>query len=193
MSVWTGLALALFASLLSSACGKPAKSPETAPLQGEWRTFEGTGTATGHRQSLQLGPNRRVSIFSLTGSVLIVGEKRLGEGFRSETIGIADSSKGAVGWTVWTDSRGDQVFGELRGGAVGTGRRFTGTCTGGTGRYEGMDGEYEFEWQFVVEGEDGAVQGRMTGLRGRFRRAGPPSAPLPGVPRGDKGSGHEPR
>jgi len=173
----SGLPLALLALLLVSACGEPAKGPESAQPTGEWRTFEGTGTATGRRQTLQMGPDRKVSIVNLTGSLLLVGEQRLGQGFRAEMIGYSDSLKGGTGWCVWTDSRGDQVFGEFRGGRIGTGSRFTGTLLEGTGRYAGVTGEYEFEWQYVVDEEDGTIQGRITGLQGRFRRNAPPPSP----------------
>jgi hypothetical protein len=117
-----------------------------------------------------MGPDRKVSIVNLSGSLLLIGEQRLGEGFRIDVIGSADSLKGGTAWCVWTDTRSDQVFSEFRGGPIGTGARFTGTLLGGTGRYAGVTGEYEFEWQFVIESEDGNLQGRITGLRGRFRR-----------------------
>ncbi len=189
MSRRTGLALALLALLMATACGEPTKAPPTAPPPGEWRTFEGTGTVTGHSQTLPLGPERKVSIFNLTGSTLIVGERRLGEGFRTESIGFADSAKGGTAWSVWTDSRGDQVYGELRGGPIGTGRRFSGTILGGTGRYAGITGDYVFEWQFVVAEADGTIQGRITGLRGRVRLSSTPPAPAPGRPGGAEGAG----
>ncbi len=63
------------------------------------------------------------------------------------------------------------------GGNQSTGSRFTGTLLGGTGRYAGVAGEYEFEWQYVLDAGDGYVQGRITGLRGRFRKDGPPTSP----------------
>jgi len=165
-----GLPLALLGILLMSACGGPAKGPESVSSPGEWRSFEGTGAASGHRQALRMGPDRKVSIVNLSGSLLLIGEQRLGEGFRIDVIGSADSLKGGTAWCVWTDTRSDQVFSEFRGGPIGTGARFTGTLLGGTGRYAGVTGEYEFEWQFVIESEDGNLQGRITGLRGRFRR-----------------------
>ena len=164
------------------ACGGPAKEKEAAQAPGEWRSFEGTGTATGQRQTLHLGPDRKVSVVTLTGSLLLAGERRLGQGFRTEVIGYTDGRKGGTGWSVWTDSRGDQVFGEFRGGPIGTGSRFTGTLLGGTGRYAGVRGEYEFEWQYVVDAEDGTVQGRIVALRGRFRHDAPASALPPENP-----------
>jgi len=176
MARW-GFPLALLGFLLVSACGGPAKGPEKAQPAGEWRTFEGTGNATGHRQTLQLGPDHKVSIVYLTGSLLLVREQLLGQGFRLEMIGYSDSLKGGTGWCVWTDTEGDEVFSELRGGRIGTGGRFTGTLLGGTGRYAGATGEYEFEWQYFIDSEDENIQGRITGLRGRFRKDARPSSP----------------
>ena len=40
------------------------------------------------------------------------------------------------------------------------GRRIVGSITGGTGRYSGVEGEYAFEWQYVVATDDGTIQGR---------------------------------
>lgn len=188
-----GLPLAVLAFLLVSACGGPAKGPVSVPSPGEWRSFEGTGSATGHRQTLHLGPDRIVSIANLSGSVLLIGEQRLGEGFRVDVIGTTDSLKGAAAWCVWTDSRGDQVFSEFRGGPIGTGARFTGTLLGGTGRYAGVTGEYVFNWQYVIESGEGNIQGRITGLKGRFRRDEPPAFPERKGPRGKDGSVHDPR
>jgi hypothetical protein len=171
------LPVALLVFLLVSACGGPVKGPESVSPPGAWHTFEGTGSATGHRQTLQLGPGRKVSIANLSGSLLLTGKQGLGEGFRVDVIGTTDSLKGAAAWCVWTDTRGDQVFSEFRGGPIGTGARFTGTLLGGTGRYAGVTGEYEFEWQYVIESGEGNIQGRITGLRGRFRRDVPPPSP----------------
>src|SRR5512134_1532146 len=86
-----GLRLALLAFLMVSACGGPSKGPGSAPPPGEWRSFEGTGAATGDRQILRMGPDRKVSIVNLSGSLLLIGEQRLGEGFRIAVIGSTDS------------------------------------------------------------------------------------------------------
>ncbi|MGE5248279.1 MAG: hypothetical protein ACM3L8_08020 [Verrucomicrobiota bacterium] len=161
------------------ACGEPAKGPGPATAPGEWRAFEGTGNATGQRKTLALGPDRKVSVVDLTGSLLLIGQQRLGEGFRGEFMGYSDSLKGSAGWSVWTDSRGDKVFGELRGEPVGTGSRFTGTFLGGTGRYAGVTGEYSFAWQYVIAEEGGTIQGRIVDLRGRYRIAPAPPSPSP--------------
>jgi hypothetical protein len=84
-------------------------------------------------------------------------------------IALVDSATGMQGRSVWTDERGDQVFGELRGEGTAERNRIAGTILGGTGRYAGATGSYEFSWQFVMEAEDGSIQGRAVGLKGRVR------------------------
>ena len=101
--------------------------------------------------------------------MLLGGPGRPGAGFRSELIGLGDSTTGFVGRSVWTDERGDQVYSELKGEGTAAKNRLTGTFVGGTGRFAGIAGDYEFSWQYVVEAEDGSIQGRAVGLKGRFR------------------------
>ena len=74
---------------------------------------------------------------------------------------------------MWTDTRGDRVFSELKGEPVATGRRVTGTITGGTGRYAGVTGDYSLTWQYVAQDVDDVVQGRSVDLRGRLRKGTP--------------------
>lgn len=185
--------LALLSLLLASACGGPAKGPQSVSLPGEWKSFEGTGTATGYRHTLSMGPDRKVNTFNFSGSLTLIGERRLGRGFRIDLIGSADSLKGGTGWSVWTDTNGDQVFSEIRGERIGTGANILGTLLGGTGRWAGVAGEYEFKWQFVIESDDGNLQGQITGLRGRVRQQNAPSSsPQRPGSRGKDGSVHEP-
>jgi hypothetical protein len=155
-----------------------ACSPQggSTPPTGDWLAFGGTWTATGMRRSLQLESDHRAAIFHLTGSLQLTGAQRPAVGFKAEAIGMSDGAAGMQGRCVWTDERGDEVFSELKGEAVAAGNRITGTITGGTGRYAGVSGEYRFEWQYVVEAEDGTVSGRAVGLVGRARLA-PPSNP----------------
>ncbi len=117
----------------------------------------------------------------MNGSLLLTGENRPGVGFRAEFVGFTDSQSGMVGRAVWTDERGDKVFSELKGEWVGTGNRIAGTFLGGTGRYAGATGEYEFQWRYVLTAEDGAVSGRTAGFKGRVRVGAPP-APSAGAP-----------
>ena len=136
---------------------------------GEWLEFEGSWNAAGSRRTISLGADRRGSILDLRGTMLLAGPKRPGVGFRSEVIALVDSATGLVGRSVWTDERGDQVFSELQGEGTAERNHITGTILGGTGRYAGATGSYEFSWQWVMEAEDGSIQGRAVELKGRVR------------------------
>jgi hypothetical protein len=157
------------AFLLAAACGEPGGSPPQTLPTDEWLRFEGTWTATGKRRTLRLGPNDRAAIFDLTGSVLLTGPQRPAVGFIAHAIGFSDSRAGMQGRCVWTDERGDMVYSELSGQAIGTGNHIVGKVIGGTGRYAGVTGDYSFQWQYVVDTEDGAVSGRVVDLKGRAR------------------------
>jgi hypothetical protein len=85
-----------------------------------------------------------------------------------------------VGRAVWTDEHGEQVFSELRGEGTAADNKISGTFVGGTGRYQGANGSYSFSWRFVIENEDGVVQGQSLGLNGRVRVGLPQTASGPG-------------
>lgn len=172
----------LFAGLLltTTACGEAGGPAPQIPSAGEWLMFEGTWTATGTRRTLRLGPDRRAAIFELTGSMLLTGAQRPAVGFKAQAIGFSDSRVGMQGRWVWTDERGDMVYSELSGQAVGTGNRIAGKFIGGTGRYAGVTGDYTFHWQYVVDAEDGAVSGRVVDFKGRARLGQAAAAPAVG-------------
>jgi hypothetical protein len=153
------------------ACTGETSAPGPAPAPSEWRSFQGSWSATGERHTLNLGADRRASVLNLSGSLLLTGERGIGVGFRASAIVFSDSATGSVGRCVWTDERGDQIFSELTGGVVAGGRQIFGTITGGTGRWTGVSGEYRFGWEYVIEAEEGRVQGRAIGLEGRARIA----------------------
>lgn len=156
-------------ALVLAACGQAPQPPVAAAPAGAWHEFEGTWNGAGTRRALALGDGRRATLLDLTGTLLLAGPGRPGAGFRGETLAFTDSATGLVGRSVWTDERGDQVFSELKGEGTAAKNRIMGTFLGGTGRYAGVTGGYEFSWQYVVEAEDGTIQGRATGLKGRFR------------------------
>jgi hypothetical protein len=160
---------ALAPLLFVTACNQPTvRAPEAQPA-GEWHTFEGTWSASGTRQTLNLEADHRALTFDLTGSMLLMGDRGIGVGFRAKAIGFSDSLTGMQGRCVWTDERGDKVYSELKGEWVGTGNRIVGTFLGGTGRFADITGEYSFQWVYVVESEDGSVSGRAVNLKGRAR------------------------
>jgi hypothetical protein len=173
--------LLLAAFLLAAACGQPGGPVSQTLRAGEWHVFEGSWTAAGTRRTLRLGPEERAAIFELTGSVLLTGAQRPAVGFRAQAIGFSDSRTGMQGRCVWTDERGDMVYSELKGQAVGSGNHIVGTFVGGTGRYAGVTGDYSFQWQYVVDTEDGAVSGRVVDLKGRARFGQATTAPAGGA------------
>ena len=179
-----GLRISALAGLSAlAACGPASPPTETPRDHGELREFQGTWTASGNRHRIALGGDRRSSIASLDGSLVLAGPARPAVGFRAEAIVLNDSATGMVGRSVWTDERGDQAYSELRGEGTATGNRIVGTFIGGTGRYSGATGTYEFSWRFVLETEDGTVQGQSVGLKGRVRFGAPPATPGAGGPR----------
>ncbi len=146
----------------------PTAREQSAPSDG-WRLFEGSWDAAGQRRVLPTDSGRTASTSYLSGAVVIPPGSGVGRGFQGEVIAFDDGAGLAVGRAVWTDERGDRIFSRLNGDAMRAGRRVVGTITGGTGRFTGVEGEYAFEWQYVVQGEDGSVQGNTVGLKGRFR------------------------
>ena len=157
-------------ALAAASCGPSSEQPKSAaPTASESREFEGSWNAAGNRRTIPLGADRRGSIIDLRGSILLTGPGRPGVGFRSDLIALSDSETGLVGRSVWTDEKGEQVFSELKGEGTAAKNRITGTILGGTGRYAGVTGAYEFSWRFVIEAEDGSIQGSAVGFKGRFQ------------------------
>ena len=154
-------------AFVAAACGPATQSPGPAAAAGESQEFEGSWNGAGSRHTISLGGHRVGSIVDLKGTMLLRGPGRPGVGFQSEVIGLTDSATGFQGRSVWTDEHGDQVFSELQGEGTATKNQIAGTILSGTGRYAGITGSYEFSWQWVMEGEEGAVHGRAVDLHGR--------------------------
>jgi len=172
----------LLALLPVTACDHSARSLNSALATGQWHDFHGTWTAAGSRNTLRLVGDRRASISTFNGSLLLAGASRPDIGFRSEAIVFSDSATGMVGRSVWTDEHGDQVVSELRGEGNAAKNMITGTFIGGTGRYSGATGAYQFSWRFVLENEDGIVQGQSMGLTGRIQVDSPQVTSTAGGP-----------
>ena len=162
-----------FAILLLVSCSQvPEPGPEISKstVTSEVMPFAGSWNAIGSRRSIALGKNRRGSIIELKGTMLLTGKAQLGVGFRAELIALVDSETGLTGRSVWTDDRGDQLFSEVKGEGDAANNLIEGTFWGGTGRYAGVTGSYEYSWQFVIEAEDGSIQGRAVGLKGNVQK-----------------------
>lgn len=161
-TVRAGVALAII-GFAAATLGWASAPPDA------WCTFDGTWSATGTRQTLPTEGDGAAEIIQISGAVVLTSGTGLSRGFRGEAIGFDDGRGVTVGRAVWTDERGDRIFSELKGGPAQTGRHATGTITGGTGRYAGLQGEYALEWQYVVRAADGTFQGRTSKLEGRYR------------------------
>ena len=173
--------VALVGFLVMAACGTTPEAT-SPPAGSDWHQFAGTWTAAGSRHSIQLGARQQASIAKLTGSLLLSGPSKPAVGFRSEAIVFNDSVTGMVGRAVWTDEHGDQVYSELKGEGTATNNRIVGTFLGGTGSYSGATGAYEFSWRFLLEGEDGTVQGQSIGLKGQVHAGSSRGASAAGDP-----------
>src|SRR6185437_7497219 len=158
-----------FFGLLTTGCSHAPQGSRSALPGGEWHDFQGTWTAAGSRNIMPFGGDRRTAISTFNGSLVLAGPSRPNVGFRAEAFVLSDTATGMVGRAVWTDEHGDQAFSELRGEGTAENNKITGTFVGGTGRYAGADGTYEFSWRFVLENEDGVVEGQSMGLKGRVR------------------------
>jgi hypothetical protein len=165
----TLLCFVAFFGLLTTGCSHPPQDSRSASSAGEWHDFKGTWTAAGSRSIMPFGGDRRTVISILNGSLVLAGSSRPNAGFRAEVFVFNDTATGMVGRAVWTDEHGDQAFSELRGEGTADNNTITGTFVGGTGRYAGANGTYEFSWRFVLENEDGVVEGQSMGLKGRIR------------------------
>jgi hypothetical protein len=149
----------------------PSARQQAAPADG-WRPIEGSWSGSGQRRVLPTDAERAASTSYLSGALVLTGGAGTARGFQSEVIAFDDGAGISVGRAVWTDERGDRIFSRLTGEGMRAGRRIVGTITGGTGRYSGVEGEYAFEWQYVVDAGDGTIQGQAVGLKGRFRVKG---------------------
>ena len=157
------------AAVLATVVAMPSRSGQIVP-DAQYQTFEGSWSAAGQRTTLPTERGTDAAIVQLSGAVAVSPTAGLGRGFRGEVIGFADGQERIVGRWVWTDDRGDRIFGELNGDPIGAGKRLAGVITGGSGRYAGLTGDFELIWQYVVTAEDGAVHGRSVKLTGRYRR-----------------------
>jgi len=158
-----------FFGLFTTGCSHAPQDSRSALSAGEWHDFKGTWTAAGSRSIMPFGGDRRTALSILNGSLVLAGSSRPNAGFRAEAFVFNDTATGMVGRAVWTDEHGDQAFSELRGEGTADNNTITGTFVGGTGRYAGANGTYEFSWRFVLENEDGVVEGQSMGLKGRIR------------------------
>ena len=145
--------------------------PQQAMQMGQ--VFEGTWSASGQRQILHTDAGYSAVTLQLSGAVMLTTGTGLSRGFRGEVIGFDDGAGTIAGRAVWTDEQNNRIFSGIYGDALtSSGRQMRGTITGGTGRYAGLTGEYEFRWQNLITTEGNVVNGRAVDLRGHVRAGG---------------------
>ncbi len=147
------------------------------PAPDRWRPFKATWTLSGTRQLLPTEGARSAGIIHVTGPLAVTSGEGLGRGFLGELIGFDDGGALIVGRAVLTDEEGDRIYCFLRTEPLGTGRKATGTITGGTGRYTGLEGTFAFSWQYVVDAGAEEISGRIANIEGRTRHAPPKAVP----------------
>jgi len=153
--------------------------PPAAPAARSGGNFEGDWSAVGSWQTLPAGTGIKASICYFSGSLILRTPGGLSQGFRSEVITYDNGRDLSVGTCVWTDDRGDQIFSDLKGQAIASAKHIVGAITGGTGRYAGVTGEFEFDWQYVITTPEGEVQGRVSSLKGSWKRGPAPGGGSP--------------
>jgi hypothetical protein len=169
------LAWALLVLTILVASGASSQEPPAPPPTSS-SPFEGSWSGTGSTEVLLIGLGLRALTFHLSGSLVLTTQEGLDRGYRCIVIGFDDGRGSSVGTCVWIDERGDKIFSDLKGRAMGTGQHFRGTITGGSGRYLGLRGGYEFDWSYVIQTPDGTLQGRVEKLTGSVVRSPSPSA-----------------
>ncbi|MGI9263974.1 MAG: hypothetical protein ACR2QU_03530 [Gammaproteobacteria bacterium] len=134
--------------------------------------FRGNWTAIGTIRTLELGESESASILRLQGTIVTESSHGLTRALQSECVGLnlkEDRATG-TGRCVWTDSDGDRVFSQVTGSLSGTDSKVQGRFSGGTGKYTGLEGEYELEWRYLrTIDEEGTINGYSTSLTGNWR------------------------
>lgn len=165
------IALAL-CGLLALLTVTPTAGAQDARKLARDGTFEGHWTFRGMSRDIEVNSNP-MTAFRFTGPVKIRPDGGMPTQFESYCVGISDPEAGGIGRCRWTDEHGDTIFLVMRGGAVGpvgTSRESSGRIQGGTGRYEGLQGEVEIEWLFLDSKlEEGKILGQDTKMTGHWK------------------------
>ena len=160
---WTLLAI-----LLTSVATVGAGAQEEIPREG---TFDGRWEVVGKAHKIELGEDRTVTVGKLQGAVVLTGHARgLARGFRAECVGMQDPKTGGVGRCVWKDRFDHEIWSEIESDSVGTSRHSRGVFVGGTGKFEGIVGDFEFDWIYMTPASgEGNVRGYTTQVNGRWK------------------------
>lgn len=130
---------------------------KTSPFSARWST-------SGSWEGFSVGGGRWVSIYKSTGSIMNEAGKGPFHNMSSRCIGMGDSARADNGHCVFTDADQDKIFDEW----TYDGTSGTGTIIGGTGKYAGIQGHYDYEWVSVPAAKDGTYQGYSSRFEGSW-------------------------
>jgi hypothetical protein len=147
----------------------------TWAARSAWTEQSGTFTAywdlSGTVHLLEFMGGDRIAAGRLVGVVNIKTDQGTFRGFETDCVAFADPATGSLGRCVWTGPMGDVIYVEMKGSGTGGFRPTQGTFVGGTGKYEGIEGGFAFEWNYSLSGGDEAtLDGYTLEMNGRYRK-----------------------
>ena len=152
-----------------AALGGPAGAQDI-PREG---SFDGRWDVVGKAQRIELGGERTVTVAKFEGAIVLTGQARgLSRGFRAECVGLQDQKTGGLGRCVWKDRFDHEIWSEIESDSPGSGtaRKSRGKMVGGTGKFEGISGEFEFDWVYMAPASgEGNVRGYATQIAGSWK------------------------
>ena len=159
--------LSTIATILSIAAMSVSAQSQEIPRSG---TFQGRWEVVGKAMKIDLGTSRSVSVARFEGAVVLEGSAQgLARGFRANCVGLQDQSTGGLGRCVWKDRFDDEIWSEIESRSTGSSRSSQAKFVGGTGKFEGIEGEFSFEWIYMIPAsEEGPVRGYSTRVSGRW-------------------------
>ena len=143
-------------------------------IQASWTepqgTFEAYWSVSGTIHILELQDGELGAAGGHTGTIVVQTNQGTVPSFETDCIAFADP-EGSVGRCVWTSTFGDLIYVNLKGsGTAGFGAT-RGTFVGGTGKFQGIQGGFQFEWNYnVSSGKDATLDGYTMRMTGRYRR-----------------------
>lgn len=160
------MAMAALALVLAvgGSFGTEAGLSDTAIDAATEGTFAARWSTSGSWEGFPVGGGRWVSIYKSTGSIMNESGEGPFHNMSSQCIGMGDSARDDNGHCVFTDADQDKIFDEW----TYDGTSGTGTIIGGTGKYAGIQGYYEYEWVSVPAAKEGTYQGYSARFEGNW-------------------------
>ncbi len=162
-----GSATGWLLGLALAASGTFATASHWTERQG---TFSAYWAVSGTVHLIDFKDSGVTAAGSHTGTVTIQTSEGPVRAFETDCVAFADDES-SHGRCVWTGPLGDLVYVELKGtGLAGFGRT-RGTFVGGTGKYDGIEGGFSFEWNYnVSRGQDATFDGYTLEMQGNYRK-----------------------